>query len=226
MLHEYEGRWPSNVAKDAKYTVRSSGDGVYKVSLLYRVNSGDEYLLATNEHEELVNMVNAIKRATSGSDGGAFYINEYHHVLVPTQDRKVYFAGEYSTYVEFVFGDGRIGPRASDGLKPGDPWHGPHVGIAYTLAAGGNDLYHEVRMTDAHNQEFTRKTKLSDVVGAPTAKGLANRLASTKGSAGGRVYLNEASEFFSPASTPGGDFVYLGHLDPDEWFPEPATPTS
>jgi hypothetical protein len=228
VLHEYKGHWPSNVAKDAKYSVRTE-DGGWKVKLLYRVNSGDEYLLAAEAHDELVEMVNVVKRATSNNEGGAFYINEYHHVLVPNLEGRVYFAGEYDDYLEFPFNGGRIGPKAPDGLKPGDPWPGPHVGVAYTLAAGGNDIYHEVKLVDAHGQEFTRKVKLSDIAGAADARGLANRLAATKGSSGGRIYINEASEFFSPPANQGGEFIYLGHLEPDaraepdEWFPVPPT---
>lgn len=229
MLHEYEGHWPSNVGKDAKYTVRLR-DGQYKVCLLYRVNSGDEYLLAAEAHDALVEMVNTVKRTASGSEGGAFYINEYHHVLVPAQDGRTYFAGEYDQYLEFSFNAGRIGPVAPESLKPGDPWPGPHVGVAYTLAAGGSDIYHEASMVDQYGQPFTRKVRLSEIAGATSAQGLANRLAAVKGSAGGRIYINEASEFFSPPANRGGEFIYLGHLEPDaraepdEWFPVPPTP--
>ncbi len=231
MLHEYQGHWPSNVGKDAKYSVKTR-DGVWKVNLLYRVNSGDEYLLAAEEHDELVEMVNVVKRATNNTEGGAFYINEYHHVLVPSMGGRMYFAGEYNKPLGFPFNGGRIGPKAPEGLKPGDPWPGPHAGVAYTLAAGGNDLYHEASKVDAHGQEFTKKIKLSDFAGPANAKGLANRLAAIKGSAGGRVYINEASEFFSPVANRGYEFIYLGHLEPDaraepdEWFPVPPTPDS
>jgi hypothetical protein len=200
------------------------------VCLLYRLITGEEYLLAAEEHDALVDMVNTVKRAASRSDGGAFYINEYHHVLVPAQDGRVYFAGEYDRYLKFSFNAERIGPVAPEGLKPGDPWPGPHVGIAYTLAAGGNDIYHVAEKVDAYDQEYTIKVKLSDIAGPANARSLANRLAETKGSAGGRVYINEASEFFSPPADLGGEFIYLGHLEPDaraepdEWFPIPRTP--
>lgn len=224
MLHPYEGHVPRNVNKDAKYAIRTSGDG-FKACLPYRDSTGTEFLLAANQHDDLVKMVNDVKRAATGKEGGSFYINEYHHVLVPSVgDKRTYFAGEYSRYLEFPFGGGLIGPVAPEGLKPGDPWPGPHAGVPYGLAASGNDIFRELRGIDAHGQEWKRKEYLSVVVGDDTARNLANRLALVKGAEGGRVYLNEASEFITPPRNPGADFIYVGHLEPDEWFPEPPTP--
>lgn len=223
MPHVYEGHWPGNVSRDAKYALRMK-DGEYKVHLNFRMSTGVEYLLSSDTHQNLVAMVNGVKREVSGPEGGAFYINEYYHVLVPGTDGKTYFAGEYNTFIEFDFSGGKIGPVPPHGIKAGDPWPGPHVGIPYTLAAGGDDFYWESRGVDSHGQSYTQKSRLSDALGKDRAKELANRIAAVKGSQGGRVYLNEASEFFSPPANPGEDFIYLGHLDPYDWFPTPPTP--
>lgn len=56
------------------------------------------------------------------------------------------------------------------------------------------------------------------------------RDAAFKGSAGGRIYINEASEFFSPPANRGDEFIYPGRLEadaraePDEWFPVQTLP--
>lgn len=222
MAQPYGGYRPSNVNKDAKYTVRSS-DGGYAICLLYRETSGDEYLLASDAHEDLVSMVNQVKKEVNGTEGGPFYINEYHHVLVPCQDSETYLAGSYSTYLTFPFKGGRIGPVAPSGVKPGDPWNGPHAGVPHQLAAGGNDIYRWMSGTNEFGEEWRRKDKLSVAVGASSARKLANRIAAIKGPEGGRVYVNEACELFSPPDEQGDAFIYLGHLDPDDWFPEPPS---
>ncbi len=226
MLHEYEGYRPSNVSKDATYTLKTD-DGVFKPHLLMR-EGGDLYYLPTENHDGLVRMVNKIKLALAGKEGGQFYVNEYHHVLVPHgsgNDRTVYFAGHYSDYLKFDYRGGVISPEATDGLAPGDPWPGSRVGIKYSISGGGDDIFYKRKWTDPHGHKVETRMQLSEVVGHDIAKRLVNRLCSFKGSGGGVVYLNEASEFFCPPAVPGGEFTYLGHLDPDEWFPEPEIPT-
>jgi hypothetical protein len=65
--------------------------------------------------------------------------------------------------------------------------------------------------------------KLSQEHDATSAAKLANRLAATKGDSGGRIYINEAREFFAPILN--GDelsYVYLGPLVFDVWFSSPC----
>ena len=64
---------------------------------------------------------------------------------------------------------------------------------------------------------------LSEHVGKGPASALASRIGKAKGNSG-RFYINECGEFFSPPSDPRSDFVYLGSLDDDVWFPPPAVP--
>jgi hypothetical protein len=226
VLHEYEGYHPSNVGKYAKYTMKID-DGVFKPHLLM-IEGGELYYLPNAQHDALVVMVNKVKLALSGKEGGQFYINEYHHVLVPHgggNDRTVYFAGQYSDSLTFQYKGRVISPSALPGMAPGDPWTGSRVGIKYSISAKGDDLFYRKRTTDTHRHRVESKMLLSNAVGPDVAKRLANRLYTFKGSAG-IVYLNEACEFFAPPSSLGGEFTYLGHLDPDDWFPEPLTPVT
>ena len=78
----FTGNCPGNVAKDAKYSVRS-GPGGPVVGLTYRAEDDERWHATTDEHTALVNMVNAIKIAYTGKPNGAFYINEYRQVIVP-----------------------------------------------------------------------------------------------------------------------------------------------
>lgn len=216
-VYLYPGYAPSNVAKDAKYTVKRGAGGGWVVHLTYRLDSQTRELLTTDAHPALVEMVNRVKMEIHGVEGGAFYINEHCHVIVPDAQGALY-AGEYTKELRFDFNGSTIGPRPPKGVGPGDEWKGPHVGIRYTLAAGNDDIYYEQRLSASRIQRVT----LSSVVGVRAARALANRLAQHKGQNGGRIYVNEQCEFFAPINTTYGlPFAYLGHLEDDAWFPAP-----
>jgi len=214
----YPGNIPSNVGKDAKYSVGRE-DGEFVVKLLYRMSARERELLTNDEHPELVEMVNRVKVQHNGTPGGAFYINEYHDVLVPTVGKGCFFAGTYQLRLEFKFEDGLVSAHPPEDLRPGDPWPGPRVGIRHKLKAGGRDVAF-VRKEGNRETEF----RLSDEHGATEAARLARRLAAVIGDAGGRIYINEASEFFAPSRVQDGDATYLGSLGDDVWFPPPSVP--
>lgn len=216
----YPGHIPSNVAKDAKYSVVSGPNGGMEIRLVYRLSSSERELLTTDRHDPLVEMVNDVKLQKNARAGGVFYVNEYYDVLVPTEGG-CFYAGNYPHLLEFAFEGRVIGPTAPDDLQPGEPWSGPHVGIRYVLTADGVDIKYESHVTATR----IRTERLSDHVGQPAARRLAARLGSHKGVGGGRVYINEASEFFAPVSNGARvDYLYLGHLDEDLWFPAPDVP--
>ena len=63
-------------------------------------------------------MVNSVKEGSTGAPGGAFYINEYKHVLVPTSEGCLY-AGKYAPLLRFSFEGVEITPEPPPGLSPG-----------------------------------------------------------------------------------------------------------
>src|SRR5262245_43361717 len=141
MLTPYPGKAPSNVNKDAKYSVKYDDQGGMCVRLVYRLGLREVALLTTSSHQPLVDMVNAVKQEAQGVAGGVFYINEWGHVIVPANDQ-CYYAGRYDPLLEFEFTDGStISPEPPPDLKPGDEWLGPHVGVAYILKADGDIAY-------------------------------------------------------------------------------------
>lgn len=221
MALPYPGRIPTNVNKDAKYSVVSArlGGGM-EVRLVYTISAGIRELLTTNRHDALVDMINDVKLAEQGKLGGVFYINEYRDVLVKAGDG-CFYAGNYPVPLEFDFEGQVLGPRAPDDLQPGDPWPGPHVGIRYVLTADGIDIKYEAAITPTR----TRTELLSAHVGVDAARRLVHRLGEHKGRSGGRFYINEECEFFSPVQRGNvTEYIYLGALDDDPWFHAPDVP--
>lgn len=236
----YRGVWPQNVSKLAKYAVRFL-DGAWKITVLYEAGSGLRYLAVEGAGAELAQLVNGVKTALRDQPGGAFYVNEYKHVLVPVADASrsgfgshYYHAGRLDADLSFEF-EGRplttrpVGPDGAP-LNPGDGWVGPRPGIPYVLAAGGGDIYYESpALTDDDpprvRPSTTRRVELSKVLGDRTAVGRAVRpVASVRGHQGGRFYVNEHGAMFSPVQAGDGDgldYIYCGEIDRNAWFPEP-----
>ena len=209
----FHGNCPRTVSKDAKYSVVSDGTGGHEIRLILRLNNSEKALLTSAKHPTLVKMINSVKSADGSPPGGAFYINEYRCVLVPAGGT-YYCAGKYTPDLEFAFEGSVVGPRAAGGLSPGSPWPGPHHGIPYALTANGVD----VKYKRESRPDVIEEVRLSDVIGRERAAQTARNLGRHKGPGGGRVYINEAQEFFTKI---GEDFIYLGPLGSLPWFPEP-----
>jgi hypothetical protein len=189
----------------------------WEVRLVYRLSSAERALVTTSAHPELVELVNGVKEDANGAPGGAFYINEYKHVLVPTDDGCTY-AGRYVQLLCFRFEGQEISPQAPDGLVPGEDWPGPRVGTAYVLTADRSDIKYEVET----RPNVIAIRKLSAEIGPGLAMRTARQFAAHKPS-GGRIYVNEAFECFGPGQSGDGvSHVYLGRVDEDAWFKEPA----
>jgi hypothetical protein len=219
-LTPFIGNQPRNVARDAKYALRWV-DGALRVSLVYRADD-EEWLAATREHSELVEIVDAVKKEIGGGSGGPFYINEYRQVIVPVGSGSSYWlAGEYTGRLEFEFeghilsGDG----KGLDGrrLFSGERWEGPHPGIPYVASASGDDIYYEM----SPRPNVTKKVRLSTVAGQFRARAVARQVTDAKGGSG-RFYVNEFHHIFAPqGGTMPLRYVYVGTLDIEGgWFPK------
>lgn len=236
----YRGCWPQNVCKLAKYAVRFV-KGDWKPTVLYDVGDGLQFLAVEDGGTDLAMRVNAVKTAMRSQPGGAFYVNEYRHILVPVADSGAgnaqtvyYYAGRLETDCHFEF-EGRpltTKPIQLDGtpLASGARWVGPRPGIPYVLAAGGRDIYFETpALTDddppAVRPMMTRKVQLSKVIRDQEKLAKAVRpIASIRGHQGGRFYVNEHGAMFTPVGAGDGDgidYIYCGKIDRDAWFPEP-----
>ncbi|WP_156374211.1 hypothetical protein [Cellulomonas sp. Leaf334] len=199
---------PSSVKGEGKYRVTADG----QVKVLHISGRNEMSLLASDPHAELVAMVGGVKRAHGEQPSGIFYINEWGHVLVKAAGA-TWYAGQYRTILEFDLGGGVLSARAPQGLPPGERWPGPQVGIRYTIAATGDDVYCKRRI-DVRTE---RQERLSDYIA--DSPSFVRELARHRPT-GGRLYINEAREMFSPLDGEGS-FVYLGRAPIDRWFPEP-----
>lgn len=219
----FEGNSPRNVNRDAKYSVRLDA-GRYVVGLVYQTDFGERWYPVVEGHESLVNMVNQAKLEHTGFQGGAFYINEYKQVLVPTTTQREYrYIGKYHETISFQFEGNILSGNAvnlnGEPLQPGDQWVGPHPGIPYVLAAGARDIYYDLEP----RPRVRRRVNLSDFRSENVVGALCAQIARVKGYAGGRFYINEFQQLFTPI-TEGHyvDYLYIGPLDDlRNWFPEP-----
>jgi hypothetical protein len=236
----YRGVWPQNVGKLAKYAVRSI-NGTWQVTVLYEAGDGLRFLAVEGGSRPLADRINAVKTAMQQSPGGAFYVNEYRHVIVPVKGAPAsgfgshyYYAGQLDNDFTFEF-EGRpltTQPIRPDGsrLQPGDSWVGPRPGIPYVLAAGGKDIYYESpALSDDEPPQIrpntTQRVKLSSVVLDHAAVLRAVRpIADVRGHQGGRFYVNEHGAMFTPVKAGDGDgldYIYCGQIERNVWFRQP-----
>lgn len=239
----YRGVWPQNVGRLAKYGVRSV-EGRWTVTVLYQADEGLRYLAVEGAGEELADQINAIKLFAHQQLGGAFYINEYRHVIVPVSAPDTsgtlshyYYASRLETDLTFEFEGRALTTRPVDlggaQLAVGARWVGPRPGIPYVLAAGGADVYYETpALTDQSpptvRPRMTRRVLLSRVLGDGTpARRAAEPVFRVRGHQGGRFYVNEHGAMFTPVGADDGngiDYLYCGQIDRSIWFPEPPVP--
>lgn len=236
----YRGVWPQNVSKLAKFGVRLV-DGTWKITVLYEAGAGLRYLAVEGAGTTLASRINSLKSLLQGQPGGAFYVNEYKHVIVPVQGSPstgvkshYYYACRLEDDLRFEF-EGQLlttNPVHPDGtpLKEGERWVGPRPGIPYVLSAGGGDIYHESpALTDdnppAIRPSMTRRVQLSKVLGdRPLVERAVRPITSVRGHQGGRFYVNEHGAIFTPVDSGDGngiDYIYCGQIDRSAWFPEP-----
>lgn len=219
----FEGNCTASVVRQAKYRLKRYRDK-FQVEIVIETNDGERLYPASREHADLVKMVNDVKREVGGGEGGQFYINEYHQVIVPAGDPvEYYYAGEYHHDIILKLDDEEFSGRplhtTGDLLKPGDAWSGrPRPGIKYKLKAGGTDIEFEREITPGRN----KVVRLSKVVGEANARQTARKIASIKGNTGGPFYINEYRALFGPVHTENGtEYLFIGILtDDDSWFPK------
>lgn len=241
----YRGVWPQNVSSLAKYAVRFL-DGAWKVTVQYEAGAGLTYLAVEGGSSDLQKRINDVKTALGEAPGGAFYVNEYRHLIVPVRasdgsgtGSHYYFAGKLDGDFVFEFEGRPLSTRpigvGGSALTIGDRWVGPRPGIPYVLAAGAGDIYFETPALTEDNPpavrpNLTRKVQLSKILNDRGALARAVKpIAQLRGHAGGRFYVNEHGAAFSPVGAGDGngiDYLYCGQIDMTAWFDEPVVPAT
>lgn len=233
----YRGAWPQNVSKLAKYSVHRL-DREWRVTVQVELDEGLRYLAVHGGGEEVASLVNRVKQHAGADLGGAFYVNEYRHIVVPVKDKShgvvYYAAGRLDEDFEFDFEEQPLSTAAVDPegnpLSPGDRWIGPRPGIPYVLASGAKDVYHvrpalteddPPRVRERTSQKFLLSKSPAGIAGL---QAVLAPLLKVRGYEGGRFYVNEHRALFSPVDAGDGngiDYIYCGQLDLASWFPEP-----
>ncbi|MFI5068010.1 MAG: hypothetical protein ACHP9Z_29085 [Streptosporangiales bacterium] len=193
------------------------------MALTYVSANQERWFATTEEHPDLVEMVNQVKTQAGDAPNGPFYINEHGQVIVPVGPSATYYlAGEYDMPLRFEFEGKTLSGDGVDHegrpLEPGDLWTGPHPGIPYRLKAGQRDVYYRAFPRPG----VETRPQLSASVGPGAAAAFAGRIQQVKGWQGGRFYVNEWREIFAPVPNDDGlEYRYIGHLELDEpWFPK------
>jgi len=100
-----------------------------------------------NNIEELVKAINKAKIRMSGGEGGAFVINEFGQVIVPSiwgyGERLLVGEVEGVLLFEDPCGGDIIDLSDDTGLQTNDPWDKPYVGVQYNLHRDSNIYYYD-----------------------------------------------------------------------------------
>jgi len=226
MKHElipFGGNTTTTVVKQGKYRVIHH-KGEFAIEVVIETPDDIRSYPTSREHPQLVEMVNKVKLAADGREGGSFYINEFCQVIVPSGDPvKYYYAGDYHQHIvlslDGVEFSGRPHDESGNLLKPGDPWIGrPRPGIGYVLKAGGADIEYTLDLGPGRE----KAVRLSKVVGEAKARQTARKISLIKGNSGGGFYINEYRALFGPLQQDAGyQYIFIGTLtDQDAWFPK------
>jgi hypothetical protein len=201
--------------------------------IYYKPPQGD-LVPADDAHQELVELVNALKEGMEQPAGGSFSINEHAQVIARTAapsglGNAMHLVdvsrGRVATYsTAIIFQAGGLTPLAAPG--EGEPWPGPLCGMTYTFAAPGNPKPPSRNFDEIFVEEEGSVLQISAhlrVRPYPPAAGLlALFLQSLRRQLpnGGRFRVNEHGRAFTSNGS-----IYIGVIPLAEWF-QPLTPRS
>ncbi len=216
---------PACPGQTSRFTIRHHATGPWWVFY--------DGVPADDPHEELVALVNHLKRQMVGHPGGGpFSINEHGQVIarMGDEDTSVHVIGvlnprEVAAYrVPITFANGALDPR----VRPaeGTPWPGPLCGMTYSLTAPGNHQAPSGCLDEVFFNEDGAVRQLSTGSGItpypPTTGPLAFFLATLRRRLprGGRFRVNEHGRAFTSDRA-----IYIGEVPLQQWF-RPLTPRS
>ena len=190
-------------------------DGGWTTTVLWR--KGDETAtcrMIGHGASELANAVNVGKEMLGGGQGGAFLVDEYGRVLVPSSGGSavgVYVVGEWTGPMTFEnpFRDGALFDLYDDaGLEIGAPWDRPYVGIPYQLSR-----YDELYFWEQDGSGGRKVTpRAQDASLIEELRGIRPYGPVRFLVAPGGVVVTKAPPLWEPR--------YVGRLDLDKWFPK------
>ena len=142
----WTGRYSRTPGDSSVLHVASISD-VLSTIVYLQIEDSKGTCVALDNHDmrKLTEAVSSAKLQLSGHSGGSFQINEFGQVLVPaSRGRKRMLVGQVIGEVEFhnPFDGGAVfSLNNADGLRPGDSWPWPYVGMPYNLN-GRSQIYY------------------------------------------------------------------------------------
>lgn len=130
----WKGRYRRPVGNEPTYHVSTRGE----VNLIW-FDEGFRAkcpVIVSVAVKQMADAVNAIKRAKAGQGGGGFVINEFGQVISPiAESRDRYLVGECNgiLYFKNSMNNNERTSLNDSGLKLGDEWKKPYIGISYNL---------------------------------------------------------------------------------------------
>jgi hypothetical protein len=162
--------------------------------------------------DELIAAVQAGKRALGARDGGSFLINEFGQLLVPATEEEVTRVVQVGDCDGPVVFDNPFAPGTTfdltdtRGLKPGDPWERPYVGLIYNLTEGNEICF---KQTDASGSRY---------VYAPVDDPKLVRTLRALRPGGWLRFIVGAGGIVLTKVEPDWQAHYVGRVNPAAWF--------
>src|SRR4051794_707268 len=137
-------RLPCCPGKDSRFTIKHHQGRPERPWWIFYEPPGSDQIPADEQHQELVALVNSLKREMAQTEGGPFSINEHGQVIARAKAPAgpgntihiidVTSRGLVGTYQQpILFQDGELDPQAIP--DEGEPWPGPLSGMTYKFAA-------------------------------------------------------------------------------------------
>jgi len=217
----WAGRYARIPGEESVFHLKRNADS-YKTSILWRIGNERVTCLSVDSPAEraLADAVADAKRAMGGAGTGAFQINEFGQVLVPSSNlggRQRLLVGEVSQTWHF------IDPRDNsvfdlsgvDGYSSGDLWQRPYVGMRYNLSYR-NQIYFWNESDEGQQkclperQDVKLKERIRSVRGYGPVRFIVNPW--------GIVLTKKPISVASQSDESTWEPVYVGRINPATWF--------
>lgn len=194
--------------------IRRTGSGWWPfVEWVRWEGTGQCWMLGGADVDALVAAVQRGKRALGARPGGSFLVNEFGQVLVPADGgdgTRVVIVGECDGRFLFAtpFDDHEVIDLAdSTGLRTGDPWERPYVGMPHFLDGSGR-----IACRQAHEYG-------TGVVSPPVQDRRLIAALRTLRPEGGRFLVGVGGVVLTKVPT-DWEPRFVGRIDPARWFPK------
>ena len=214
----WQGRYSRVVGKESVFHLSNYRGRLWPVITWYV----DDMMLvcATEECEAVRNLANAVaagKHYLGGVGTGSFQINEFGQVIVPASDGSGQRAivGEVSGNLRFNNPDtGKMFDLSGTGLKSGDSWLLPYIGMKYQLHAASRIYFYRYDDTGGYSEYAN-----------PQDEGLISTLRSIRRTGPMRFIVNLCGVILTRRPPAGGwvqeerwEPVYVGRINFSKWF--------